>query len=419
MRFLLYCRELRAAGGRSVGVGLLKALARTPSVHEVIAVVPDDPEYRSLEGGAVRLIVRPSRGGAHVLLGHRQLRQELRRIRPDALFMLGNFGLADPPCPQAVYVHNPFLLYPESPVWRLCPRRELFYLRVRNAVMGRGLRHAGAVVSQTPVMLERIHRLFGIPHDRLALIPNSITAAVRQPQGETTASRQMRATDHALRALCMARYQVQKNIDVLLAVADYLLACGRSDVGLFVTVDPAHDRRAGRFLRAAGRYGRDAVLHNLGEVPMGKVPSCYRAADALLLPTLLESFTGTFIDAINYGVPVITSDLDFARIVCGDAARYVDPTSAASIVAALNSLTEERAEWQERTAAATRRAEALFVDWDTIARKVVDLLERLARRERLPDVLDEPWMHEVRREPEGPSRVVSAGARASGVTHAC
>ena len=394
MRFLLYCRELRAAGGRSVGVSLLKALARTPSVHEVIAVVPDDPEYRALEGGAVRLIVRPSWGGAHVLLGHRQLRQELRRIRPDALFMLGNFGLADPPCPQAVYVHNPFLLYPESPVWRLCPRRELFYLRVRNAVMGRGLRHAGAVVSQTPVMLERIHRLFGIPHDRLALIPNSITAAVRQPQGETTASRQMRATDHSSGALHGA----------LPSSEEYrCFACrGRlpprpRPVGR----RPVRHRRPGPRSSSQGdSCARRAATDAMACCTTWARCRWARSPHAIVRPMRCSSRRSSSPSPALSSTRSITGCRSspatwILRIVCGDAARYVDPTSAASIVAALNSLTEERAEWQERTAAATRRAEALFVDWDTIPRKVVDLLERLARRERLPDVLDEPWMHEA------------------------
>lgn len=381
MQFVIYCGELRASGGRSVGVGLLQALAQMPLPHSITAYVPPEPAYEAAAGGPVRLVTARAPGGVLRLTDHYRLRRELEADPPDAVLMMGNLALVRPPCPQAVYIHNPWLLYPESVAWRRCSPRERIYRRLRNRAIARGLPYCQAVVSQTPVMLERLRRLFGVPEERLVLIPNSVTAA---PAGaeETESSRRMRATPHRVRALCLARYITHKNLEVLLEVADRLVQAGRTDTGLFITVDPAHGSGARRLLAERMRRGRDRVLHNLGEIPMSHVASCYQAADALLLPTLMESFSGTYADAMRFGVPIITSDLDFAHVVCGGAAWYVDPTDADGIVAALDSLQTDAAGWQRRVALGKERADALLFGWDEIAARVITVLECLARGER-------------------------------------
>ena len=64
---------------------------------------------------------------------------------------------------------------------------------------------------------------------------------------------------------------------------------------------------------------------------MEHVPILYKQVDGMIMPTLLESFSATYIDSMALGVPIFTSDRDFARDVCGDAAWYFDPLNAESI----------------------------------------------------------------------------------------
>ena len=50
------------------------------------------------------------------------------------------------------------------------------------------------------------------------------------------------------------------------------------------------------------------------------------------MPTLLESFSIVYLEAMYHGLPVFTSDMWFARAVCGDAAAYFDPLDAEDIL---------------------------------------------------------------------------------------
>jgi glycosyltransferase involved in cell wall biosynthesis len=51
----------------------------------------------------------------------------------------------------------------------------------------------------------------------------------------------------------------------------------------------------------------------------------------MFLPTLLECFSASYAEAMKMGLPILTSDLKFAREVCGDAAVYFDPVNAGDI----------------------------------------------------------------------------------------
>jgi glycosyltransferase involved in cell wall biosynthesis len=63
----------------------------------------------------------------------------------------------------------------------------------------------------------------------------------------------------------------------------------------------------------------------LGKIEIAACPSLYLQSDAVFLPTLLECFTATYPEAMRMKKPLLTSDLNFARGLCNDAALYFDP----------------------------------------------------------------------------------------------
>lgn len=58
-------------------------------------------------------------------------------------------------------------------------------------------------------------------------------------------------------------------------------------------------------------------------------------ARVLVYPSLYEGFGLPIIEAFEFGVPVVTSDIPVFREIAGDAARYVDPRSPASIASGI------------------------------------------------------------------------------------
>ncbi|HEB62593.1 MAG TPA: glycosyltransferase family 1 protein, partial [Bacteroidetes bacterium] len=80
------------------------------------------------------------------------------------------------------------------------------------------------------------------------------------------------------------------------------------------------------------KYELEDILINLGYVEMDKIGFLYSKIDALLLPTLLESFSGTYVESMYFKKKIITSDMDFSREICKNNTWFFNPEDAEDIL---------------------------------------------------------------------------------------
>jgi glycosyltransferase involved in cell wall biosynthesis len=72
-----------------------------------------------------------------------------------------------------------------------------------------------------------------------------------------------------------------------------------------------------------------------GCVSPNEVYEKYIESDALINISDLESFSNNYMEAWKTNTPLIVSDRDFARNICGDSALYVDPYNPKDVVMAI------------------------------------------------------------------------------------
>ncbi|WP_028573684.1 glycosyltransferase [Desulfonatronovibrio hydrogenovorans] len=71
-------------------------------------------------------------------------------------------------------------------------------------------------------------------------------------------------------------------------------------------------------------------IKNIGPFKVSQASDLYRQARVIFLPTLLETFSATYIEAMFSGRPIVTSNRNFARDICQEDAFYVDPNDPSS-----------------------------------------------------------------------------------------
>jgi glycosyltransferase involved in cell wall biosynthesis len=120
---------------------------------------------------------------------------------------------------------------------------------------------------------------------------------------------------------------------------------------------------------AIERLGLAGQVRTLGPVPTDDLIALYGAAWALVFPSLFEGIGMPVLEALQYGLPVISSNAACLPEVAGDAALYFDPTSVEAIVAAIRTA-HERPESLERNRQAAPATLARFC-WDRAARTYV------------------------------------------------
>lgn len=89
-------------------------------------------------------------------------------------------------------------------------------------------------------------------------------------------------------------------------------------------------------LRAAlERFGVQGQVRMLGAVPTDDLIALYRAAWALVFPSLFEGIGMPVLEALQYDLPVLSSNATCLPEVAGDAAIYFDPTRPDAIAEAI------------------------------------------------------------------------------------
>jgi glycosyltransferase involved in cell wall biosynthesis/SAM-dependent methyltransferase len=377
LKFVIEAAGLTVAGGKELALDLMSRLAGHAE-HQFTFLVPDLGPYKAISGSNIRVIV--CRKDSGLLHRARLLNYEVPRIcrdeSADALLCLGNFVPWKRVCPTVVLLQNAWMVY-RDPVAE--SRRTLR----ENLIMAYG-RHAYrylprdiTIITQTSVMKDRLCVRYGIDPGRVAIIPNTFSLAKPAGNGERTLSNGNEGA-RPFTFLCLAHCYAHKNIDILVDATGELPKYTDKSAKCVITVAPEQHPGAQRLLKRLGQAEVAGKIENIGPVPSEMLPKVYQIADALIFPTLLESFSRTYLEALYFGLPILTSDRDFAHNLCQNAAIYFDPLDAASVARAMARVMDD-AGLRQRLVANGRRILAQAPTWDEIAARFVEVLECTAR----------------------------------------
>jgi glycosyltransferase involved in cell wall biosynthesis len=95
-------------------------------------------------------------------------------------------------------------------------------------------------------------------------------------------------------------------------------------------------------------------------------------AFALVYPSFFEGFGIPIIEAMSYGVPVITSNVSCMPEVAGNAAILVNPNDTNEIANAMNELIADKQLYSNLQQLGKKRAQDF--DWNTSAKEVVEII---------------------------------------------
>jgi glycosyltransferase involved in cell wall biosynthesis len=124
-----------------------------------------------------------------------------------------------------------------------------------------------------------------------------------------------------------------------------------------------------------GWRGLPGVRH-INHVPRWQLPEVYATADVFVLPSLVEGFPQTALEAMACGLPVVVSENTFGHDVVTDGLEgYVVPIRDPEAIAFRLRYLHQNAEERVRMGQAARRRAERF-SWDSYGRLVVQVIAR-------------------------------------------
>jgi len=385
---LLNAAALHFGGGHTLALRFLELLPRVDPVTRYVALVCEGCGFEALKADNLSPILVPWRRFSRMrqfLFYNLTVPALARRLKASAVFSMGNFASFALPCPQAVIFHNPHFIYPETALSLLhSPPQRILY-QWQRGLLRAGLRRS-IVAAQTHSARRRLIDQFALEPRNVHVIPNALAHASQKMALDAHLLSRLAANPRPMKLLCLARYYPHKNLDLLLSVAHLLDRMAPGVFCILTTFSPADHPRAESLAEAIAACpgASSPPIVNLGPVPAAQTVALFRHCWACLFPTLLESFSGTYLEAMAAGRPILTSDRDFAREVCGEAALYFDPTNAQDVANAVLRLYRDPGLWDRLSTAALQRRRSYVRTWEDVTHDIVRLLHFVARTATTP-----------------------------------
>lgn len=345
----------KAGGGKAIFDTYLRLLRESAPTNRYFILTPDRDAYRHIETDQIKVVDIPAwahSNFATIPLYRVILPRLLKRHGIDAILNFGDIVIPTD-VPQVYNFDWAFAVYPDHVSWKRLSRAEKLLYQVKLHYFEAYLSRATIIMAQTEAMKARLEARYGL--DNVELVP----AAVSIPSDAVGLS-PFSLPAARVKLIYPANYYPHKNIEVLERVAE-LLAARNAGVVIVTTLAADEHAGAGAFLDRIREKGLDGVLVNVGRVAAADIPALYAASDGLLMPTLLETFGLPYVEAMHHQKPIITSNLDFAHVVCGDAAVYFDPMDPVSVVTKIEQVFGDDG---LRIALIARGSERLNAMWD-------------------------------------------------------
>jgi glycosyltransferase involved in cell wall biosynthesis len=362
----------KVGGGKAIFEDYLSFLTKASQNDEddYFVITPNEPLYRGWAGKRIHILRVSSLYQKVPFLALFYLHVVPRIVEVNRIEAVLNFGDIVLPVrvPQVYFFDWPYAVYPESVAWAKMSLMNYVRRRVKYYVIRFTLRFATVVIAQTPTMVNRLKRLYGL--ERVVLVRSPVTVTSM----EKISARDFGLPEERTLLLCLANYSPHKNLEIFLPLAR-LMKQERCHFTIVTTLDSARSKAARNLLSTVEKEQLHEYLINVGQVDRSHVAALFEQCDALLLPTLLESYGLPFVEAMFNKRTIITSDFDFTRDVCGDAAYYFDPLDAKSIYSVACAAFSDEPTRQDKIGAGFKIASDLN-DWPRAFRQYQDCLRR-------------------------------------------
>jgi glycosyltransferase involved in cell wall biosynthesis len=381
MRFVVEALGLTVTGGKELALNLLAKFA-SHAEHEFVLLLPQLPEYAALRGAnlSLRLFPKPHSLLKRYWFLNRTVPEICAEQRADRLLCLGNFPPRKPPCPTVVLFLKPSLVYREPALRQRVTLREKLILAYGRHVC-RTLLPRFPVIVQTEVVRERLTRLYGLDPQKVVVVPNSCPLPL---DGDGHLAGKRYDASRPFTFLCISWYFPHKNIEILGEALKYLPAYTQKPARCVLNIFAEQHPGARKLLRRIAQENSGKQVFSLGWIHSREaLADVYRSADAYIFPSIMETFSFTYLEAMRFGLPILTSDRDFARDRCGDAALYFDPLDPRSVAKSMARIIED----QELRARLVENAKGIaqhMPTWEEVAARFIEVLERAATTPKSP-----------------------------------
>ena len=329
MKIIIDNSNLFAGGGIQVATSFLNDLNHMKSTHE-FHVVQSYNSSKQIDQSAFSsnfTFYDLKANHFSILRRIKEVRSIERSVKPSAVFTTFGPSYYKSNCPKVVGFARGHLIYKKSPFFKRLSTKD----RIKNEIINIYKKYF--FIKNSDVLIfesDESREVFMKSTNK-----NIKSYTVNNTLNEIFLNREKwmdlpLITNSSLNILCLSANYPHKNLEIIPLIIDQLInRFGMSNFKFVISLTKKE-------LNFEDRY--DEFVDYIGQIDIKQIPSLYQKTDYLLMPTLLEIFSTTYLEAMYMGRPIIASDLGFARDICGNSALYSSPLNPTDYANNINKL---------------------------------------------------------------------------------
>lgn len=372
MVILINASDIKAGGGVQVTDSVCCDLHKYPQHHFIVVLSTymrkTAERLRGYDNVEVVKYDCPKYNVGLLLTGRDSFMDGLIKNRGvDSVVSIFGPNLWVPRCPHASGFARPHLVIPESPYFTRMGRIERAKEVISKAVLKYFFKRSSKFFyTENPYIADRLKLL--LPKTKVYTITNNYNQVFEHP--EKWVKKNLPEFDGAT-FLCITAPYPHKNLQISLDIAKFLKNTKPDFKFRFVFTISKDDF-------AEIPQDLSDCFELIGKVDITECPSLYNQCTISFQPSLLECFTATYPEAMYMCKPIVTTDMEFAKGLCGDAACYYEAVNYISAAEALYKVATDKG-YADRLTKAGRERLKLYDTYSQRARKIIEIAEQITQ----------------------------------------
>ncbi len=328
MKIIINASNLHIGGGVQVACSIIEELYGSNTIgHEYLIIVSSEIyesiSVKNVDSHDLTLLIFDSHGFVGGLKNRKFLLSCIRKFKADVIYsVFGPTYLYRLPIPHIIGFANAWLVSPDCLAYSLMSIKQKSFRKIKYLFYKISLFFESDVfITETRAMKASLSQ-DKILHRKKVFVVSNCHSNIYLDSG-LWQSIDLPIKNEDVTLCTISSDYLHKNLQIIPSVAKVLQDKYNIKARFIVTIEKSSYESKGQDFKM--------YTFNLGPISPSQCPHVYNHSDMLFMPTLLETFSASYPEAMVMHKPIITSDLSFARDICGDAAFYFSPLDPHSI----------------------------------------------------------------------------------------
>lgn len=303
----------------------------------------------------------------------KQVAELEEKIQPDVVYSITAPSYFTFKTREVMRFTNPWVTHPNKYSWSTLSLKSKLHYYFYGLNQKRLMKAAYAFVTQTETTKKGIVRVTGKPVEKVKVV-NNVLPGVFKTMDNTPV-----VEDDWINIACVGNPVPHKNFDIIPYVIDELAKIGLDHVRFHTTI-PDNSPMYQLVVNKTEEMGYHNRVINHGRVTQRELAGMYQRCQFCFLPTLLEVFSASTLEAMYFNLPIVATDFPFNTEVLADACLYYEPKNAKDAAVKLAKMISDK-DMQATMRERMKRQLAIYGDYDAHFNAIEEYLIQVAKKE--------------------------------------